>query len=71
MPRKSKDGKPFNQTKYIQEWQKENMKTVNCRYSKDFVEQFKEACIKLNITQSQVIRKAMQDTIDKAGKLEP
>lgn len=57
--------KKFNQKKYIQEWQKENMASVSCRYNKGFVEEFKEACKKLNISQSQVIKKAMEDTINK------
>ena len=34
----------------------------------DVVEEFKEACKKLNIKQSDVIRKAMQKTIDQANK---
>jgi len=56
----------FNQTKYINEWAKENMATVIGRYKKDFVAEFKEACKALGIKQSDVIRQAMIDTIEKA-----
>lgn len=66
MPRKTKDGKPFDQSKYMQEWAKENMKTVNCRYKAEFVDSFKEACVKLGIKQSDVVRHAMQEVIEKA-----
>lgn len=60
--------KEFNQSKYIQEWSKQNMKQVKAQYKADFVDQFKEACIVLGITQSEVIRKAMIETIEKANK---
>ena len=50
------ENKKFDQAKYMRDWQKE------------FVEEFKEACKKLNIKQSDVIRKAMQKTIDQANK---
>ena len=66
MPRKSRDGQPFDQVKYMQEWAKENMATVNCRYKKEFVQEFKQACAALGIKQSDVIRKAMQEVIDQA-----
>ena len=58
--------KEFNQSKYIQEWSKQNMKQVKAQYKADFVDQFKSACATLGITQSEVIRKAMIDTIEKA-----
>lgn len=58
--------KEFNQSKYIQEWSKQNMKQVKAQYKADFVDQFKAACAALGITQSEVIRKAMIDTIEKA-----
>lgn len=60
------DKKEFNQNEYIKEWKKKNMKQIKVTYKNDFVEEFKEACKKLGITQSDVIRQAMQDTIDKA-----
>lgn len=53
-----------NQKKY----QKENMSQIKASYKKEFVEEFKESCKKLEITQSQVIREAMQKTIKKAQK---
>ena len=58
--------KEFNQSKYIQEWSKQNMKQVKAQYKADFVDQFKAACTALGITQSEVIRKAMIETIEKA-----
>lgn len=56
----------FNQNKYMQEWKKEKMGSVVGTYKKDFVLEFKDACKKLGITQSEVIRKAMIATIEKA-----
>lgn len=58
----------FDQKKYIRDWKKENMGSVAARYKKDFVDQFKQACTELGITQSEVFRKAMQETINKAQK---
>lgn len=58
----------FDEEKYKQQWQKENMATVIAKYNKDFVNEFKEACKKLDIKQSAVIRKAMQEIIDQANK---
>lgn len=55
----------FNQNKYIQEWKKEHMAKVSVAYNKEFVEQFKTACKKLGISQSQVIREAMEAIIEK------
>ena len=62
------ENKKFDQAKYMRDWQKENMKQVKASYKAEFVEEFKEACKKLNIKQSDVIRKAMQKTIDQANK---
>ncbi|MGM9946749.1 hypothetical protein [Floccifex sp.] len=56
----------FNQTKYINEWAKQNMATVIGKYKKEFVAEFKEACKILGIKQSEVIRNAMIETINKA-----
>lgn len=44
------------------------MSNITGKYKKDFVDQFKQACKELGITQSEVFRKAMQETIDKAQK---
>ena len=65
MPRKASGN--FNQSKYINEWKKDNMKSIKVSYKTDFVELFKSACSKLGVTQSQVIREAMEETIKKAG----
>lgn len=56
----------FNQTKYINEWAKQNMATVIGKYKKEFVAEFKEACKTLGIKQSEVIRNAMIETINRA-----
>ena len=58
----------FNQKDYINEWKKENMKQVKASYKTEFVEEFKMACKKLGIAQSDVIREAMIKTIDQAKK---
>lgn len=47
-------------------WDKQNMKFVRGKYKKEFVDEFKAACDRLGITQSEVIRSAMQQTIEKA-----
>lgn len=60
----------FNQSKYNMEWQKKNMLSVSCRYNSEFVNEFRNALDKLNLKQSDVIRKAMQDVIDKAKNQE-
>lgn len=58
----------FNENEYKREWKKENMKVVKATFKNDFVIQFKNACKSLNITQAEVIRKAMEDIIEKAKK---
>lgn len=58
----------FNQNKYMEKWKKENMSCISAKYKKEFVLEFKEACNKLGIKQSDVFRKAMQNTIEKANK---
>ena len=55
----------FDQNKYVAKWKKENMATVVGTYKKEFVKEFKEACKELGITQSEVIKKAMEETIAK------
>lgn len=47
-------------------WDKKNMMFVSGKYKKDFVDEFKSACKQLEITQSEVIRKAMKQTIKEA-----
>lgn len=53
---------------YLQKWKKENMTIVSARYKNDFVCEFKEACKTLGISQSDVIRQAMIQTIEQAQK---
>ena len=67
MPRKASGN--FNQAKYNQQWAKENMKTLNMRYKTEFVEEFKKACKKLGVKQSDVVRKVMIQTIEEAKKI--
>lgn len=57
----------FDQSKYQNQWNKKHLKSVNAAYKSDFVLEFKTACKKLGITQSEVIRKAMEETIRKAN----
>ena len=64
MPRKSSGN--FDQVKYQNQWIKDNMSTVRGSYRNEFVIEFKDACKKLGISQSEVIRKAMEQTIRKA-----
>ncbi len=54
----------FDQNAYMNEWKKTNMKSVSFRYKSEFVQEFRVACEKLGLKQSDVIRKAMQDVID-------
>lgn len=64
MPRKASGN--FDQVKYQNQWIKDNMSTVRGSYRNEFVIEFKDACKKLGISQSEVIRKAMEQTIRKA-----
>ncbi|WP_300628612.1 hypothetical protein [uncultured Thomasclavelia sp.] len=57
-----------NQRKANDKYDKNNMSVVSGKFKKEFVNEFKEACSVLNIKQSDVFRKAMQETIDKAKK---
>lgn len=59
-----KDDKYAAQKRY----QEKNMLPVKASYKKEFVQEFKDACKKLGITQSDVIRSAMIDAIEKANK---
>lgn len=56
------------QDKYTSQkkYAKNNIKKLSCSFQKKFVDEFKEACRALGLTQSEVIRSAMQATIDKA-----
>ncbi len=56
----------FDQTKYVNQWAKENMGRVSASYKAEFVSEFKEACKTLGVTQSEVIRIMMSETIKKA-----
>ena len=64
MPKKASG--VFNQNDYIKKWAKENMKSLNLRYKKELVEEFRNACEKLGVKQSEVVRNAMLETIEKA-----
>ena len=66
MPKKPSGN--FNQAEYQASWDKQNMAYVNCKFKKDFVMEFKQACAALGITQSDAVRRAMQETIDEAKK---
>ena len=57
----------FDQMQYIADWKKKNMKSISLRYSSRFVDDFKVACNKLGLVQSDVFRKAMQEVIDEAA----
>ena len=58
--------KKFNQKEYIAEWRSKNMMRVSATYKNEFVLAFRKACQKLGISQAEVIRNAMQETIYKA-----
>ncbi len=47
---------------------KSNIKKLSCSFNKDFVDEFKKACQTLGVTQSQIVREAMQNTIERAKK---
>ena len=64
MPKKASGN--FDQIKYQNQWIKENMSEVRARYRNDFVDEFKTACKKLGVSQSEVIKAAMEETIRKA-----
>ena len=56
----------FNQKEYNAKWRAENMMRVSATYKNEFVLAFREACQKLGVTQADVIRNAMQETIYKS-----
>ena len=45
----------FNENEYKREWRKENMKAVRASFKNDFVDQFKDACKILGISQADAI----------------
>ena len=45
------------------------MKRISALFKNDFVDEFKEACKILKVSQSDVIREAMNITIEKAKKI--
>lgn len=50
----------------LNSWKKENMALVGASYKKEFVQEFREACKKLDLKQSDLIRAMMEQTIAKA-----
>ena len=66
MPRKASGD--FNQQKYQNDWNRKNMKRVSADFKADFVDQFREACTKLDIKMSDAIRQAMIETIERAAQ---
>lgn len=52
----------------INGWKKEHMALVGASYKKEFVQEFKEACKKLDLKQSDLIRDMMEQIIEKAKK---
>lgn len=60
----------FDEDKYKNDWKKKNMTQVKGMYKNDFVLEFKDACNVLKLTQSEVIRNAMIQTIEKAKETE-
>ena len=50
----------------LNSWKKENMALVGASYKKEFVQEFREACKKLDLRQSDLIRELMEQTIAKA-----
>lgn len=61
--------KNFDKKQYDYEWQKKNMKQIQVKFNIEFVEEFKQACKKMNISQRSVFEKAMQKTIKKANQI--
>lgn len=70
MPRKTKDGQPFDSIAYRQEWNKKNMKSVGASYRAEFVDEYKAAAKKLGLKTSDLIRQVMEDVIKQANEQE-
>lgn len=47
---------------------KKNIKKLSCSFQKEFVDEFVQACKTLEIKQTDVIKKAMLETIEQAKK---
>lgn len=45
------------------QWSKKNLKSISQRFKKEFVDEFRDACDRQGIKQSQVIKEAMINTI--------
>lgn len=54
--------------KYMNTWIKENYMRVGGSYPKAFAQEFKDACKQLGLSQSEVFKKAMKETIEMAKK---
>lgn len=50
------------------EWQYKNMKQLAYRFNENFINEFKNACNILNVSQRSIIEQAMRETIRKANK---
>lgn len=51
---------------YRRQWQKENTTSFCVTLNKEFIKEFKQACIDLGISQHSVIKNVMSETIKKA-----
>ena len=51
--------------KYMNTWIKENYMRVGGSYPKAFAQEFKDACKQSGVSQSEVFRNVMQETINK------
>ena len=49
-------------------YQKNNMLSISVKYKKDFILEFRQALEKLDLKQSDIFRKAMQDIIEESKK---
>lgn len=47
---------------------KNNIKKLSCSFPREFVDAFAEACRNQGIKQAEIVRKAMQEVIDKETK---
>lgn len=56
----------MNKIRPQEKYDKENMSYVKCKFKKEFVNEFKESCEKLGVTQSSRFRKTMEETIEEA-----
>lgn len=54
------------QKKASAKWDKENMTAISCRITKARAERFKSACKSLGLIPNQVLKNAIDETIEKA-----